>query len=117
MDQISYAKLELQPYLKSGEINFRRKKLLYRTRNRMLHVAKNFGKKKSCPVCLSTSPDNQEHLLNCDIIKILRPEMNNDRQNSYEYIFSDDIAKMNDVITYIEGAIRTREEFLQDIDK
>ena len=109
---IHYTNLELQQYLKTDKISLRRKKLLFRTRTRMLRVESNYGKKQSCPVCLSSSLDNQEHLINCSVLKISCPELINIK-SSYDDIYSKDIEKMSEVIRMIEIAIRKREELQQ----
>ena len=59
---IQYSTLELQQYLKTDKIGLRRKKLLFKTRTRMLQVGHNYGKKQSCPVCLSPCLDKGLYL-------------------------------------------------------
>ena len=42
--------------------------MLFKARNRMLKVSKNYGSKKNCPLC-KISEDTQKHLIECVIIK------------------------------------------------
>ena len=74
MGKIQYSDLSMQKYLTSNEMNSRLKKLAFKTRMRMVKVAKNYGLDKLCPLCKDDPvhgqvSDSQEHLLLCPKLK------------------------------------------------
>ena len=50
MNSLNYNNLKVQKYLTSN-INVRRKKLLFKLRNRMVSTSENFGMKNPCKIC------------------------------------------------------------------
>ena len=93
MKNVKYEKLEMQNYLKCEKINLKKKKILFKSRTRMLKVNHNFGNKSPCPLC-ELNDDEQSHLLECVIIKVKCPEIFENRKNcKYEDIFSNDLKK------------------------
>ena len=65
---IKHSVLEIQEYLKPGELSIQEAKFLFSLRSRMLDIKCNFKGKYSntlCPLC-KKEEDSQKHLLVCD---------------------------------------------------
>ena len=78
----------------------------------MLNVKWNFGDKSMCPLC-NVKEDQQEHLLECILIKVRCPKlMENRNQCKYSDIYSSDIKKENNVSELLLEATRSREIYL-----
>ena len=77
-----------------------------------LNVKWNFGDKSMCPLC-NVKEDQQEHLLECILIKVRCPKlMENRNQCKYSDIYSSDIKKENNVSELLLEATRSREIYL-----
>ena len=98
MDPFNYTEFKTQPYLLSGNISTRKKKLLFKVRTRMVKVGDNFGKKDElCPVCFLES-NTQRHLTECTVLKQKFPQLLTNAQSKYEDIFGCDPEKMKNAI-------------------
>ena len=77
----------------------------------MALVGYNFGKKKSCPICLCGA-DDQPHLLQCISLKL----KNADLLEKWEYsdIFLQNTMKQKPVSLILEKSFRTRLEILDE---
>ena len=111
MAQLSYKKLEIQPYLKDGVLNSSDARLLFDFRTRMVDVGHNFknsGKHSTvCPLCKQAG-DDQEHLLMCTKIHTITPNV------SYNDIFSTETSKLRTVPKELKKSIRIRKELLKE---
>ena len=58
----------------------------------MLHVLHNFGQETQCPLC-KIGDDNQKHLLECMILKMMCPEILNNKTIIYSDLFGENIKK------------------------
>ena len=74
MSRNTYTELKIQPYLISGNINLRRKQLLFKLRNRMMPTSENFGMNRMCRIC-QIEPDTTSHLFSCLFLKSVVPEV------------------------------------------
>ena len=106
---LSYEKLEMQPYLRDGILNCKEARLLFTLRTRMVDVGCNFKNKASllCPLC-SVASDDQQHLLLCTKIHSeTMPDV------SYNDIFGTDTCKMKPVLKVLKKSLSIREELLK----
>ena len=103
---LSYSKLELQPYLTEAKLPTRLKQLAFRWKTRMIRVGWNYGVKEKCPLCLKAD-DTQTHLLQCE-------ELKND---SINYDHSYDKYDLTEHMRSLDAAIRKREIILDDRSK
>ena len=106
MAQLSYDKLEIQPYLTDPKLPIRLKQQAFRWRTRMVKVGWNYGKKEQCPIC-SSADDTQSHLLECDGLKI---------KDSASTDCSNDTYDLNSHMLRLQAAIRRREVILDERD-
>ena len=108
---LKYSELKIQNYFITNKINSKRIIILFKARTRMLNVSHNYGQKIQCPLC-KIEEDDQEHLLNCIIIKLASPEILNNIDIKYTDVFSDNLDKLNEVSKLLEVALRRRTEIL-----
>ena len=111
--QLSYSKLELQPYLKDGTLNCKDARLLFNFRTRMIDVGNNFKNSSKhsilCPLCRRAC-DDQEHLLLCTKIHDVNiPDV------SYNDIFSTDTNKLKIVVTELKNSLKIRKKLLKPV--
>ena len=106
MSNLKYEELNLQPYFKNRNLSRRKQILLFKFRCRMINVGGNFGRKNSCPICLSEE-DKQEHLFVCE-------KLDNLEENLYLNLFSNDIEKMEKAIDTGDKNIRKREKIANE---
>ena len=109
LGNLSYAKLEMQAYLRDGILNYKEARLVFSFRTRMIDVGCNYKNKGSllCPLCRGAC-DDQKHLLNCP--KIHTKEIPN---VNYDDIFGDDTSKMKAVLRELSDAMQIRDELLK----
>ena len=106
MDDLNYSNLEMQNYLKTGEISTKEAKSLFKFRTRMAQVKANFSSQfidLYCPEC-SFDLDTQKHLL----------EHTEHQNNAYTYekIFTNgDIQEKRNLIRIMETALSRRDSF------
>ena len=74
LDTNKYNKLELQTYLSSGDINLRRKQMLFKLRTRMMPTSENFGLDRNCKIC-TIELDTTDHVFSCFFLKFETPEI------------------------------------------
>ena len=114
LSNLEYQTLGTQKYLLSDIISTRKKKLIFRTRTRMLKVGDNFGKKEElCPLCLIAKND-QKHIIDCLVVKLQCKQISENKDILYSHIFSNDSHKINSIISLIDIALRKREQILND---
>ena len=79
----------------------------------MTKVGYNYGMKEQCPVCVSGKPDQQQHLITCDVIL---KEMSSVTFDNVDYmdIYSEDTKKMNGVGELFGKVIRKRKEIIEE---
>ena len=75
----------------------------------MVKVGHNFGKKNRCKVC-SIGKDDQEHLMQCLMVKLRNPDLLNEL--NYNDIFDKDTQKQGAIGKILEKSFRIREEIL-----
>ena len=92
MEKIEFNKLRCKSYLNDPRITPSEAKLLFKLRTRMFPVKENFknkikkhGQNFNCEIC-KTEKDTQKHLLQCQVLKAIVPELN-DTKVKYEDIF------------------------------
>ena len=114
MSSLDYKELKVQDYLKSRDITTTEKKQIFLYRTRMVkNFAVNFKNSAtdlSCPLCHST-PDCQNHLLDCKEIVTVMPEIST-TEVQYEDIFENDPDKMKNAIKLLDKAMIKRNELL-----
>ena len=113
--EITYAKFEIQKYLKSDKLNTKQKSLLLNLRLRMIEVATNYSYKYQgdlrCRTC-GLEEETQSHLLECANIVNSCPDLYEDRISKYEDVFGH-IDKQVRITKLFESVMKTREEMLQ----
>ena len=114
MDNLNYAKINLQPYFKS---NFYRQEVqnLFKFRTRMAKVKNNFrngNEDNICPFQSCDNIDDQKHLLTCSAINI------NTSTEVEEYldIFSDDPKKARTTIRVLMSTMEKRDKLLNQVE-
>ena len=107
----TYNELKIQNYFTTNTIPTKRKILLFKARTRMLNVAFNYGNKSKCPLC-KIGDDDQQHLIDCIVIKLNSNEICNNMDIKYEDIYTGNVEKQNKIIQLLEIAIRKRDEIL-----
>ena len=111
MKNLNYKELHIQKYFKTEKLSTQNKLTLFKARTNMLNVQYNFGQKKKCPLC-KIKEDNQEHLIECLIIKIACPEIGYNTNVKYTDIFSDALEKQINISKLLNIAVRTRKVML-----
>ena len=89
MKNLNYKELKIQKYFLSKDMTSKTKIVLFKARNRMLNVASNYGSKTECPLC-KLNKDDQQHLMECLIIKLTCPVILNNNKIKYEDLYSED---------------------------
>ena len=77
----------------------------------MLNVWYNFGQKIKYPLC-KIGEDNQEHLLECFIIKLTCPEILRNIESKVTDISRDNIDKLSNVSKLFESSLGIHTEIL-----
>ena len=89
---LDFKKVKCRTYLKDKRLNSNEIKLLFQLRSRMYPVKCNFKNKflddLNCDLCRMNN-DNQEHLLNCKVLKNAKPEIFQNSKVEYNHIFED----------------------------
>ena len=111
LQNLHYKELKIQNYFKTDKISSKTKINLFKARTRMLNVAHNFGQQIKCRLC-KIEDDNQNHLLECIIIKIESQEILNNTGAKISDIYSNDIEKQLSVTKLIDIAMRKRDMIL-----
>ena len=102
----------MEPYLKSNAISLKKKRILFQAQTKMLNVKCNFGNQFFCPLC-KLKLDNQEHLLECIMIKVKCPDiLENKKKCEYNDIYSTKLEKLANISDLLLQAIRMREILL-----
>ena len=113
LNKLNYNSIKMQEYLADPKMSNRHKKLAFQARTYMLRTASNFGNKTtSCPLGCD-SPDNQEHLVACDVVKMNNYDVMSDTECHYEDLFGDNVEKIKRVVNLLDKAMRTREILLK----
>ena len=108
-DNISFDKVEIQPYLNSEEIYPQMAQQIFKWRTRMVNFKCNFRNGNddiSCPLGCDED-DLQENILNCQIIIAHLPEILTSNIK-YSDIFSSDIMKMKSAGALLSKAFEKR---------
>ena len=91
MDNLQYDEVKCSDYLKFSHISTDEAKLLFKLRTRMYAVKNNFKGRYlndlNCRLCSENSLENQEHLLECSILKNCIPELSENTDIKYHHIF------------------------------
>ena len=106
----------MQEYRKYS--SFRRKKLLFQLRTRILDVKENFKHAYPdhvCPLCGSEN-DSQQHLLDCVTISEDSSSMI-DPNVKYSDLFSNDVSKQAQITRLFRSQLKKRRRFLQKKSK
>ena len=86
----------------------KKKIILFKARTKMLNVSYNYELKIKCRLC-HLGEDDQEHLLECLIIKIECPEILHNTNVKHSDIYSSKIDKQIEITKLLEMAIRKRD--------
>ena len=108
MTNLTYHRLELQPYFCA--FNSYDAKLMFQFRTRMVHVASNYKNNSDsllCPLC-NTGNDDQRHLLQCHV---LHPE--GPTRVNYDDIFGNDTNAMKVVFDVLKSSWLLREKIME----
>ena len=89
----------LLPY--NDELNIEEKQRMYATRNRMVEIPQNFGKKENC-VC--GTEETMSHIYSCEYLNI------EEIQLEYEKIFNGNISEQISIFRRFEHNLKTRNE-------
>ena len=108
MKNLKYSKLEIQEYLTCTEMTTTEKKLIFRARTGLLNLGFNMGQKIPCFACGLENDENQ-HVLNCVILKLSCPELMSNRSISFEDVYSTDLRKVKEVAKLLKVSMRARE--------
>ena len=113
MDNLKYEEIKTSKYLLSEKITIAEKKVLFKLRTRMMPVSSNFGDKtRRCQIC-SIDFDNQQHLIDCFILKSYNKTfLFNDISFEYSDIFTDNILQLKEAAKTFLSALKTREKIL-----
>ena len=111
MSKIKYSELNIQSYLISGNINLRKKQLLFKLRTRMMSTPENFGKSRDCKIC-EIDRDTTSHVMTYIFLKCQVPEGLNLDSNGIEIVFGKDLTDINQFLNIFEKMWRKREELL-----
>ena len=119
LDDISFNDLKPQEYLYDSRLNSHEMQLLFKFRTRMYDCKENFKNKYKnesflyWPLCL-VALDSQSHLLNCFVLKNSIPDLKNNRNIDYKYLFgtNDDQVKF---VKLIDKVIKTRSILLEKL--
>ena len=110
MENLSYKEIKIKEYLVSEKLTLPEKKVLFKLRTNMAPVSSNFGdKNKTCPACFIAC-DNQQHLIECVVIKCLnKTVLYNQASVEYMDIFSEDLSKLKEAAKIFAAALKTRQ--------
>ena len=111
MTPLTYNKLNISPYLISGDINLRRKQMLFKLRTRMMPTPENYGGMKTCNIC-EIEADTTDHVLSCLFLKIETPEILDLNIETIQDVYSADLSKQILCLNIFEKMWRKREEIL-----
>ena len=78
----------------------------------MIRVGRNYGQQGPCPLC-RIDEDDQKHLLECIVLKIMCPAIMANMTTEYKDLFHEDVQKMERASKLIEEAVKMREELLE----
>ena len=114
MTNLTYSKLDMQPYFKSKCLNTNQVKQLFRFRTRMSNVKANFKSKYKntgflCPLQCGKYEDDK-HLLMCSKTEIYRNEVN----VTFEKIFRSDSKDLGMIINLLTKAEKIRDYLLEN---
>ena len=117
MDNLEYEEIKTSKYLLSEKLTIAEKKVLFKLRTRMIPVSSNFGDKiRRCQIC-SLDYDNQQHLIECFILKSYNKTLLfNEISFKYNDIFTDNILKLKEAAQTFLLALKTRENILKQIN-
>ena len=111
MKNLNYSELEMQKYLRDEKISVKQARILFKFRTRMIQCWGNFkgGRPpQQCPICREpSSEDNQEHMMNCRVLK----ERANVEGN-YPDIFRKNIDEI--IARTLVNIVSLREEIMED---
>ena len=119
LDDISFNKLEPQKYLHDSRLNSSEMKLLFKLRTRMFECKENFKNKYKndsflyCQLCL-VSVDNQNHIMNCFVLKNSVPELHNNKNIQYKHLFGTNDQQVK-FIKLIDKVIKIRNILLEKL--
>ena len=91
VENISYEKLKMAPYLKDSSVPIADKIMILKLRTSMINVKKNFSSmynNTSCDLCDSNLQQTQRHLLSCSAITNNCSQLRNNIQVNYSDLFS-----------------------------
>ena len=116
---IEYASLDMQNYLKPGNLTMFEAKFAFHARCRMLKVRTNFSQSNSskfCPLC--KDPDNldtQSHLLECE--QIVHDELVVGKATEYDQLFSKNIDDQTVIIKMLKNCLEKRKKILEEEER
>ena len=119
LDNINFNELKPQKYLFDSRLNLDEMKLLFKLRTRMFDCKENFKNKYKndsflyCQLCLIAS-DNQNHLLNCFVLKNSIPELKNNKNIKYNHLFGTNDEQV-ECVKLIDKVIKTRNILLEKL--
>ena len=109
---LQYNKLRLDKYLKSTEISFRQKKLIFKMRTRMIDTPENIGQHVLCKLCY-IEQDTQSHITECIVLKVKCPELLQLEKNFAEILSRGRMKDLKVYVTIYEKALRIRQKLLK----
>ena len=109
-----YPDINGMKYIRDPRLTSENVNTLFKFRTRMFHVRNNFRNQYKaanllCPLC-ETSEDSQEHLFHCAKIRSRLPQNIQERNISYNDIFTNDCDKLLDVAKLLKDIVQIREE-------
>ena len=101
--EIKYACLEMAEYLLpyNDKLNIEEKQRMYATRNRMVDIPQNFGRKENC-TC--GNEETMSHIYSCEYLNIEETEL------EYEKIFNGNITEQISIFRRFENNLKARNE-------
>ena len=101
----------LQAYLKSENLTYKQKQLLFSLRTRSINVKTNYKNKYKhsnlfCTLCEDKVVESESHLLEC---KSTKAQLGNIDDVEYEDIFSSEISRQEKVTKIFEKVIKLRQ--------
>ena len=78
----------------------------------MIQVSDNFGKKEPCPICQIGNND-QQHLLECDMLKSRVPEAMND-QVEYDDLYDENAMEVIKISKLLHTSYLKREVIMEE---